>query len=121
MVEDHPEPAQGSLHDWVIKDERHRRMHVARDGQGGAKEARLSYKTLHLQGNRSLLEVALQTGRKHQIRVQLAAMGAPIVGDMKYSKTQPLPDRSIALLAKALVFRHPVRKDEEMRIETDWV
>jgi 23S rRNA pseudouridine1911/1915/1917 synthase len=75
------------------------------------KESVLSYKVLKTQGERALVEVQLLTGRKHQIRVQLASIGAVIAGDVKYGKSQFLPDRSIALLAKELSFVHPTSKE----------
>jgi 23S rRNA pseudouridine1911/1915/1917 synthase len=70
----------------------------------------------------SLLEVNLHTGRKHQIRAQLAAEGSPIVGDLKYGAPNRLDDRTICLLAKSLTFMHPTRP-ETIHIEAptpDW-
>ncbi|MEL6253972.1 MAG: RluA family pseudouridine synthase [Bacteroidota bacterium] len=81
-----------------------------------AKESDLSFKVLKEKEGRALIEVQLKTGRKHQIRVQLASIGAVIVGDVKYGKSKFLPDRSIALLAKELSFVHPTTK-EEIKIE----
>lgn len=76
------------------------------------KESHLSYQLLRKNGGRALIEVQLKTGRKHQIRVQLASIGAVIVGDVKYGQSKFLPDRSIALLAKELSFVHPTSKEE---------
>ena len=83
-----------------------------------SKEAKLTYSTLTTEGNRALVEVKPHTGRRHQIRVQLAAMGCVIVGDVKYGKTQFNPDKSICLFAKSLQFTHPVKK-EEVLLEAD--
>lgn len=77
-----------------------------------SKEAILTYTTLKTEGNRALVEIKPQTGRRHQIRVQLSSMGCVIVGDVKYGKTQFNPDKSICLFATSLQFTHPVKKEE---------
>jgi len=87
-----------------------------------AQEAALSYRTLLTRGKMSLLEVNLHTGRKHQIRAQLAAEGCPIVGDMKYGAPERREDGTICLMAKSLTFMHPTRP-ETIHIEApapDW-
>jgi len=58
-----------------------------------------------------LLELEPRTGRSHQLRVACAALGMPLLGDLKYGARSPLPDRSIALHARSLSFRHPVRPE----------
>jgi 23S rRNA pseudouridine1911/1915/1917 synthase len=83
------------------------------------KAARLHYRVLAQAGGLHLLEVELETGRKHQIRAQLAAAGCTIVGDAKYGRTDFLPDKSIALLSYALAFAHPVSK-EAVRITAQY-
>lgn len=75
------------------------------------KAARLHYRVLAQAGGLHLLEIELETGRKHQIRAQLAAAGCTIVGDAKYGRTDFLPDKSIALLSYSLEFLHPVTKE----------
>lgn len=85
----------------------------------GTKEAQLEYRALQTVGERSLVEVRPLTGRRHQIRVQLRQLGHPIVGDVKYGNTAPLPDRSIALLAYRLELTHPVRK-EPIAVTARW-
>lgn len=102
------QPAIGECIDWIVKDERHRRMHVAAAGTPGAQEARLSYRLLSLPERRSLLEISLETGRKHQIRLQLAHRGFPVLGDRKYGSREPFPT-GIALHARQLAFRHPTQ------------
>lgn len=76
----------------------------------GAKEARLNYRLLSCGKTLNLIEVELLTGRKHQIRVQLAAIGCPIRGDLKYGDKRSNPDGSISLLARTIEFVHPVSK-----------
>ena len=86
--------------------------------QAGAdrKLARLSYTVMADSGGKALVEVDLETGRKHQIRVQMAAIGCGVIGDLRYNKTTPLPDQSIALLSWKMEFEHPVRKGEIIRL-----
>ena len=76
-----------------------------------SREARLSYRLLDSAGGRSLLEVELETGRRHQIRVQLAHIGCPILGDCRYGASAPLGSRQIALFARQLTIAHPIRQD----------
>ena len=114
LVEGTPHPAGGNYTDWLIQDERHRRMRVVGQqglmvgGDLGAKEARLAYRLLSSDGPMSLLEVELETGRKHQIRLQMAHHGHPVVGDRKYG-SQLKFSPGIALHARRLVVAHPVR------------
>src|SRR5262249_11978352 len=77
-------PASGTLEHYLRKDERHRKVYATHEGGGDAQLARLAYKTIKSAGELSLVEIELQTGRKHQIRVQLAKCGHPVVGDRKY-------------------------------------
>jgi 23S rRNA pseudouridine1911/1915/1917 synthase len=88
----------------------------ARPGPG-TKPARLRYRIQRRLGARSLLEVTLETGRKHQIRLQLAALGHPIVGDRRYGARTAFPGEGIALVARRLRFRHPTRPDETVSVE----
>ena len=103
-------PRAAELVDWLRKDERHRRMHVAREGQSGTQQARLSYQSIGPVEGGNLVEIRLETGRKHQIRVQLANQGFPIRGDRKYGSRSPF-SLGIALHARRLRFEHPVRKE----------
>lgn len=73
-------------------------------------EARLSYRVLDAGENRSFLEIELHTGRHHQIRAQLGHMGFPILGDLRYGGSKPLPQKQLALFASSLSFFHPTRK-----------
>ena len=110
IVEGNMRPAAGSCLDWVAQDERHRRMHVVGPTSPGAKEARLSYQRLAAVGQDCLLEVTLETGRKHQIRLQLAHRGHPVLGDLKYGSRRAF-SAGIALHARRLVISHPVRNE----------
>lgn len=74
------------------------------------KEAILHYTLLKSLKDRHLLEITLETGRHHQIRAQLSAIGCPIIGDLKYGYKTPNPDASISLHARRISFTHPVQK-----------
>jgi len=98
-----------TLEDWVYKDERHRRMHIGDEHSPAAQLAQLRFRRLQSCAEGDLLEVQLLTGRKHQIRLQLAHHGLPIVGDRKYGSRIEF-EPGIALHSRRLVFTHPVRK-----------
>lgn len=115
LVEGRVEPLSDEWVHWVCHDERHRRVHVVGPNHPGAKEARLTYRRLEVRGGISRLELELETGRKHQIRVQLADRGHPILGDRKYGSQRPFP-AGIALHARHLRINHPVR-DELVSLE----
>lgn len=118
LVQGNVEPPQAMLTNFVRKDERHRRMHISTPHAADAQQAELSYTRLdeQLRGARSgtagaevsLLEVRLLTGRKHQIRVQLAHAGFPVVGDRKYGSERSFAV-GIALHSRRIVVEHPVR------------
>lgn len=108
LVEGRPAPPQASCDDYVIHDERHRRMHIARGPHPDAQLAQLEYRTLGPVGAAAWLEVLPHTGRKHQIRLQLASRGWPIVGDRKYGARTAF-GQGIALHARRLVIEHPVQ------------
>ena len=106
-----PEP-QAELTHYITTTERNNKSYASATPRPGAKEARLRY-TLIAEGDRyRLLEVELLTGRKHQIRVQLAAIGCPIRGDLKYGDKRSNPDGSISLHARRIRFVHPVSGKE---------
>ena len=107
----------GRLEDWVIKNESLHRMTVVPNGKKnptGAKIARLNYQTIVTEKNNrrsptKLLEIKLETGRKHQIRVQLENAGASILGDRKYGSELPFK-RGIALHSRELSIEHPTNR-----------
>jgi 23S rRNA pseudouridine1911/1915/1917 synthase len=110
VVRKKPAEDQGRLVHWLVKDEA-RNVTTAYDEEvRGSQRAELSYKVLGKINLHYLLEVQPITGRPHQIRVQLASMGCPIRGDIKYGYDRPNPDASINLHARRLFFVHPVQK-----------
>lgn len=108
---------EGSLVDYLVKDGRTNRSCVVPKGTKGAKRSELRYRVLQEWEDRSLLEIQLLTGRHHQIRVQLAHAGAPIVGDAKYG--MPGTERvQLALCSFKTVFFHP-RTGERMCFQVE--
>ena len=103
-------PGEGRLADFLWKDERTNTTSVVPEGTPGAKPARLSYRTLMRADGLSLLDVDLQTGRPHQIRVQLSHSGFPIKGDQRYNPNARVGDQ-IRLWAYALTIAHPTLKE----------
>lgn len=108
IVEGLVEPPAAECIDWVIKDERQQRMGIVAKTRSGAQEARLSYRRLKKFRGTSLVEIVLNTGRKHQIRVQLADRGYPVVGDRKYGSERKF-GHGIALHCRRLVIEHPIK------------
>lgn len=104
VVQGRPAQPDGRLVHRLVRWGRYSR--VAEEGR----EAALSYRLLESGAAQSLLEVHLETGRRHQIRAQLAAMGCPILGDTAYGASGALPHGCIALLARQLAFVHPTRQ-----------
>jgi len=103
-----PDPPQATLTHYITTVERNNKSYASTTPKAGAKEARLEYRLLSRGESFSLVEVKLLTGRKHQIRVQLSAIGCPIRGDLKYGDRRSNPDGSISLLARSIEFVHPV-------------
>jgi len=110
LVQEQPDPAQGELAHWLLKDDRERRMKVVAPRTRGAQHARLTYRTLGRERLGTLVEVLLHTGRKHQIRVQLAAIHCPVVGDRKYGSRKPFAAEAIALHCVRLALEHPTSR-----------
>ena len=104
-------PGEGRLADFLWKDERTNTTSVVPEGTPGAKMAKLSFRTLARAGDLSLLDVDLQTGRPHQIRVQLSHAGFPIHGDQRYNPAAQVGEQ-IRLWAYALTIVHPTLKEE---------
>lgn len=103
---------EGTLTDWLTRNERQNKSYAHEREVPGAKKAVLKYKVRAVADNYMLIEVTLLTGRHHQIRCQLAHMGCPIKGDLKYGAPRSNPDGSISLLSRRVEFVHPVSKED---------
>lgn len=112
IVQGAPKQAEARLENWLVRNEAQNKSYIAKPGAKEAKLAVLSYKTLVKGDHYTLLEVNLETGRHHQIRCQLAAIGCPIKGDLKYGAKRSNPDGGICLHARKIEFIHPVSKQD---------
>jgi 23S rRNA pseudouridine1911/1915/1917 synthase len=108
VVEGEWEARAGSLEDWLLKDVETRRVEVVAPRTPGARQALLHFSRSGVHGGLTWLELRPQTGRTHQLRVQLAHHGHPIYGDARYGSIR-IFENAIALHARALTFLHPVR------------
>ncbi len=116
VVKNMPAQREATLNHYLVRNEKKNKSFVSKKNTEGAKEAVLSYRYLASSDQYHLLEIDLHTGRHHQIRAQLAAIGSPIKGDLKYGFPRSNPDASISLHARSVSFVHPVRK-EPVKIE----
>lgn len=105
-----PPKTSDTLIHYISTVERNNKSYASAKPKPDTKEARLEYRLLAHGNTLSLLEIKLLTGRKHQIRVQLSAIGCPIRGDLKYGDRRSNPDGSISLLARSIEFIHPVSR-----------
>lgn len=113
VVTARPPKHSDTLEEYLVRNESQNKSYVARQSAAtpGAKLARLSYRLLASGEHYHLLEIELHTGRHHQIRCQLAALGCPIKGDLKYGAPRSNPGGSISLLSRQISFTHPVSKE----------
>ncbi len=111
IVKNKPPKNEDKLVHWLVKDSKANKTAAYSDSESGGQKAELRYKVLGRLNDHYLLEVRPLTGRPHQIRVQLASIGCPIRGDVKYGFNRSNPDGSINLHARALDFIHPVTKE----------
>jgi 23S rRNA pseudouridine1911/1915/1917 synthase len=109
IVEGRPKDPSARLVHFLERGD-NRSTQVASEPARGRQEARLRYSILDTSETRSLLAIELETGRRHQIRAQLASIGHPIVGDIRYGASAPLDQAQIALLAWKLTVEHPTRR-----------
>lgn len=110
IVKNRPEETEGRLEHYLVRNEKQNKSVAHSKMAPNAKKASLSYKLISQSDNYFLLEVQLETGRHHQIRCQLAKMGCPIKGDLKYGFPRSNPNGGISLHARYVEFVHPVSK-----------
>ncbi|CCY81536.1 pseudouridine synthase [Prevotella sp. CAG:1185] len=106
-----PAEPEATLTDWIRRNEKQNKSYAYDREVPNSKKAMLHYKVIGRSDNYTLVEVNLMTGRHHQIRCQLANIGCPIKGDLKYGARRSNPDGSISLLARRIEFVHPVSKE----------
>lgn len=111
IVESKPKKAQDELTHFLKKNDKQNKSYPVNEGVELAKKATLRYNTIATSENYFLLEVFPETGRHHQIRTQLSAIGAIIKGDLKYGAKRSNKDGSISLHARKIEFIHPVSKE----------
>ena len=111
VTESAPKQKNGTLRHFLKKNEKQNKSYVFEEGERDAKEAILTYRHLSDTDRYSLLEVELITGRHHQIRAQLSAIGCVVKGDLKYGAARSNKDGSIHLHAHSISFIHPVKKE----------
>lgn len=111
IVKQTPAETEGELVNYLVRNEKQNKSYAYDTEKPGSKKAILHYRLIARSDNYSLLEVDLKTGRHHQIRCQLAKMGCPIKGDLKYGFPRSNPDGSICLHARRVRFVHPVSKE----------
>lgn len=111
ITQNRPEADEGTLEHWLTRNEKQNKSYASEREKPGSKRAILKYKVIGESERYNLLEINLLTGRHHQIRCQLAAIGCPIKGDLKYGAKRSNPDGSISLLARHVEFVHPVSKE----------
>ncbi len=110
IVQGVPKQSEARLENWLTRNEQLNKSFIAKPNAKEAKQAILTYKTLATGEHYTLLEINLETGRHHQIRCQLAAIGCPVKGDLKYGAKRSNPDGGICLHARQIEFIHPVSK-----------
>ena len=110
-----PQPADTLVH-WLVRNQQQNKSYAYEREVPHSKRAELSYRLIGRSDRYCLLEVNLKTGRHHQIRCQLAKIGCPIKGDLKYGAKRSNPDGSISLHARSIQFVHPV-SGKEIRVE----
>ena len=111
IVKNAPKEPSGRLIHWICRNEKQNKSYAYNSEVSGSKKAVLDYRLLASGDNYHILEIRLLTGRHHQIRCQLSAMGSPIRGDLKYGAQRSNPDGSISLLSRHVEFVHPVSKE----------
>lgn len=111
ITKEHPAQPEAELECWIYRNEKMNKSFAYPKEVKGSKKALLHYRHIASSQNYNLVEVELKTGRHHQIRCQLASIGCPIKGDLKYGAKRSNPDGSISLHARYIEFIHPVSKE----------
>ena len=111
MTKEKPQQPEADIDSWILRNEKMNKSFSYPKEVKGAKRALLHYRQIDASQNYNLIEVELKTGRHHQIRCQLASIGCPIKGDLKYGAKRSNPDGSISLHARYIEFIHPVSKE----------
>lgn len=111
IVKNRPPKEKDTLTHYLIKNEKTNKSAAYDTEKPRTKKAVLHYRLIAASENYYLLEIGLETGRHHQVRVQLAKIGCPIKGDLKYGANRSNPDGSISLHARSISFIHPVSKE----------
>ncbi len=111
VVKNKPEKEEDRLTHYLVKNEKNNKSTAFDCEKPHTKKAVLHYKLISTSEKYYLLEIDLETGRHHQIRCQLAKIGSPIKGDLKYGAERSNPDGSISLHARTISFIHPVSKE----------
>ncbi|MDX1362860.1 RluA family pseudouridine synthase [Arenibacter latericius] len=112
IVKDIPQKESGTLVHWLKRNPKQNKSYAHKNEVPDSKKAILDYTVIKKLDRYTLLEIDLKTGRHHQIRSQLSALGCPIKGDLKYGADRSNKDGSIHLHARRLSFIHPVKKEQ---------
>jgi Pseudouridylate synthases, 23S RNA-specific len=115
IVKNKPSQPEGTLEHYIVRNTKTNKSYCHTNEVPGSRKAILHYRLIASSDNYHLLEINLETGRHHQIRCQLAAMGSPIKGDLKYGFSRSNKDAGISLHSRKVTFIHPVR-DEQITI-----
>jgi 23S rRNA pseudouridine1911/1915/1917 synthase len=110
IVKNNPPEPEGELIHWLVRNEKQNKSFAYDAEKPGAKQAILHYRLIAQSERYFLLEIDLKTGRHHQIRCQLAKIGCPVKGDLKYGADRSNPDGGISLHARSISFLHPVTR-----------
>ncbi len=119
LTRNNPPQDEGRIVSYISYTERNNKSYSSPTPKPGAKEAALTYRLIGHTKSYNMLEINLETGRKHQIRVQLASIGCPIRGDLKYGDKRSNPDGSISLQAHKIEFEHPV-SHKQISLTAPW-
>jgi len=112
IVKNRPPETEATLTHWLVRNEKQNKSYAYINEKPNSQKAVLHYRLVSRSDNYYLLEVNLESGRHHQIRCQLAQIGCPVKGDLKYGAERSNPDGGISLHAWSIAFTHPVSKEK---------